>query len=158
MIDFASFLTELATFMAATASPAIQFAGTPRGLFVTELVEKDSTLARTIAEASRKPASVLSIFDGSIEYVPVPHVMVQCMTTALENDPTSGLRQAQKLHGALLDADERPLRNKVLPVSGSPLFRLSGILNLRSPQQVGRDASDRVMVSFNFEVKFVPLT
>ncbi len=146
------FLDELATFIAAGAS--ITFASTPRALFIGELVEKDSTLTAN----SPTPASVLSVYDGNSPRVPVTTVICQIKTIGLPSANAAALQRAQALHGMLQDANRAPLRMKVLPTSGSPLWRINAILNLRGPSLSGRDPIGRPQYVSNFDAEIVPLT
>lgn len=144
--DVPKFLEELAAFMAAAAS--VEFAATPRALFISELVEADSTLAA----ATPAPASVLSAYaGGSVPYVPTPTLPIQCRTIGLPRDDKAAWTRARALHGSLRTAGGVPLRMQALTS-----FRINAIANLTMPGQIGRDDKDRVEIVFNFEARFVP--
>jgi hypothetical protein len=144
-IDFDSFLRALATHMAATAS--LQYASTPRALWVYQLVEADSTLAAV----TPAPASVLRIFGGTVPLIPVATLSIQCQTTALPGDDQSGMTRAQALHGTLLDSTSgRPLRMKAL--TG---WRINAIQSLQTPAQIGRDEKERALIVFDFDAEIV---
>lgn len=146
-IDFDLFLQSLAKFMAAEAE--VEHESAPRALWLYDLVESSSTLQ----ESPPSPASVLNSYGGSIGYVPVPHLLVQCETTGLAGDKQSAMTRAQLLHGTLLNENGRPLRMQT--IEG---FRINGILNLQPPTPVEMDGNDRLIVIFNFECEFVPLS
>lgn len=141
-IDLDKFLNELASMMATAAQ--VEFAATPRSLFLYELVESDSTLPSA-------PASVLRIYDGETGYVPVNRVMIQCKTIAPKWDAGAGMKHAQALRESLLDAQGRELRMAALTH-----FRINAIVDLRLPGQIGRDANDRPEIVFNFGAEIVP--
>lgn len=145
MIDVKSFLAALATSIASGAS--IQYSGTPRALWLFQLIEKDSTLAAP----TPSPASVLRPYGGAAPYVPTPRISVQCMTTSLPGDDASGLAASQAIHGTLLDAAGQLKRNVAL--TG---FKLLGVLNLTTPAQVSRDDKMRALWVFSFDCEFVP--
>lgn len=136
-IDPRSFMQKLATWMAAAA--AIEHAGTPRGLFLWNAIEKDA--ATTF--------SVLQVYGGGeVPWVGVPVLPIQCKTTG--SDPAAWT-QAQKLFNTLFDATSGlPVRNATIDSQ-----RVIGFTNIRVPALIGRDEQGRAQIVFNFDAQAV---
>jgi hypothetical protein len=151
-VDWDLFLGTLAAFMAAAATAAgtaVEYAATPRALWLWE------------ADEEYVPAdgiySVLTRYDGALPYAtPVPTSAVQCRTVGPKNAAT--IVRAGALFNTLLGADGKPMRMAPVPASpAAALFRVNGIRELRAPGLIGRDEKNRPIVVFNFDAAFVPL-
>jgi hypothetical protein len=137
-------------FLAALAAYIVsQISGLTLGssLFVYELVEDGSTLK----SSPPAPASVLIPYDGASPWVPVAELSLQIKTIGPNN--VAAMQRAQAMHGALQDAQGRPLTMTTMSS-----FRLNAVTNLRGPSMVGRDAQGRIEIVSNCDLEFVPLS
>lgn len=137
LFDLNVFLDKLAAYMAANAAGgALEYAATPRALWVGQADEKYAAAAY----------STLIPFGGALPFVPENSIQIQCMSSGKNYEAAMG--QAQKLFGALVDANGRPKR--MIDISSSPNgYRLLGV-NPQHPQVIASDAT-RTQVVFNFE-------
>jgi hypothetical protein len=136
-IDYSSFLIALATWMAGRAG--VEFSDTPRALWVNVAVE----------EAATDPYSVLRVYGGDLNQVPVPRVSIQCRTVGSSGD--AAWARAVALFNTLLDADSAPIRMTAI----SSAWRINGVFVTSSPAAIGVDENKRTQWIFNVDVEFV---
>jgi hypothetical protein len=149
-IDPQNFLHALATAIAAGLS--ITYTGSPRTLFIGPADE--STVP---ADSQGRPACYTELrpYFNTIEFVGLPTVSVQARTVGFI-EPEARARAAA-IANFLLTADGRPKRNVTLPMTlPAPSFRLLGVLNIRGPSYVSRDAKNRPEIVVNFDCQYVP--
>jgi hypothetical protein len=136
-VDARQFLLQLAPWMASNATPAVEFAATPRGLFLWEAVEDDA-----------KPVySVLSIYGGDVAWVGLTTLSIQCTTTG---KAAAAWPQAQALFKTMFDAAGIPVRGLLL--TG---FKVLGFTSPRVPSHIGQDDKGRSEIVFNVDAQVV---
>lgn len=139
-----TFALALAAFMSAEAE--LSDVSGLRPLFVNQLNETSSTLLAS----PPSPASVVHVYAGTIDYLPIVQASVQCKTIAIAGNDSGGFTRAGDLHSTLVDAAGIPLRG--VPIDG---FLIQGVLGLQVPTMVSRDDKGRAEIVFNFDCQFI---
>lgn len=141
-VNVTTFLDLLAGYIAAKSNLIYSAAG-DRQLWVMEAQESIGCAA---------VYSVLRPYGGEVEYVPKSVISVQSMTLAVS--AAAAVAQSQLIRDALQDDDKRPLRAVDIGTSLTR-HRILAITQLGIPSQVGRDAANKAMVTFNFDAHVV---
>jgi hypothetical protein len=147
-IDPHNFLLAFATWLAPRAS--LEHTGTPRSLWVGSADEKAvPALSPAVGPFVAGPYTELRISPASsIDAVGLPTVGVQARTVGPSVSAT--WTQATAVANALLE-NKLPVRNVTLTGFG----RLVGVLNLRGPALVEREATGRLVIVTNFDAAYV---
>jgi hypothetical protein len=133
------------------AYPATPSASTPAGLWTGKAIEAYAA----------DPYTVLRITGGAgTTWDPLPRLSVQFWTVG-KGGPVAALNRAQTLFEALLDADGRPARMRVIDGfkwandAADGHWLVVSIDPLQRPGPLGPDANGREQVSFNCDIGFV---
>jgi hypothetical protein len=130
-----NFMDEFAKLMETATSVNYSNEANPRGLFAFEAIEDDAA----------DVYSVLVPFGGSVRFVSMDQIQIQCMTIGKGNGPT--MDAATKMRSALFDDQGRPLCHE-----DTSHYRIIGVTEISEPGIVGRDEKNRPQCPFNFTV------
>jgi hypothetical protein len=142
--SYDTFLDELIARTAAAAS--LEYAATPRAIWKSEAVEGSNALGQFAAD----PYSVLRLYAGGREFLPVYKPAIQVMTVG--TSPAAAWAQCQAIFDSLIDAGGLPLRMVSLTH-----YRILGVF-LRPLISLGKDERGRSRVAFNFDCDAVKTT
>lgn len=137
-LDLNQFLIDLAGWMASRCSPALTVSGAGRQLWVNQVGDE---------AFAAKPYAVLRIYDGSVAFVPVNTISVQC---AVVGQAAAAMGLASQLCASLLDSDGRPIRMMAI---GSR-WRINGA-DVRLPGLVETDERGVSKAAFNVDLMVV---
>jgi hypothetical protein len=138
-----SFADALATWMAGTVSPPLQYSGVPRSLWLGQAVEG--------ADCDPAAYSVLTAYDGAMQPIGQTSAAVQVKTVGANDN--AAWQRAAALFNTLLQ-NSGPRQQVALDVT----FKVIAFYNLRPPAQIGRDENRRAEIVFNFDAKYVALS